>query len=113
MSEQAKSRRDFLKLAAVGAAALPAGAALLRAQDAVAQDLPKLAEDDPAAQALGYVHDASAVDAAKYPRYEQGQLCSNCMQIQGEEGAQWRPCAIFPGKLVNADGWCSVWVPKG
>ena len=28
------------------------------------------------------------------------------------DGAEWRPCSLFPGKSVAADGWCSAWVKK-
>jgi hypothetical protein len=52
------------------------------------------------------------VDPATRANPAAEQHCSNCALIQGEEGAQWRPCQIFPGKLVNSDGWCSVWAPK-
>jgi hypothetical protein len=61
---------------------------------------------------LKYTHDASSVDAATRPNPAEDQKCSNCALIQGDEGEQWRPCQIFPGKLVNNDGWCSVWAPK-
>ena len=40
------------------------------------------------------------------------QNCANCALIAGNDGDEWRPCQIFPGKLVNAKGWCSVWAPK-
>lgn len=100
------SRRDFLGKIAV---AVPASAAIASA--AQGEDLPRITEDDPAGMALKYVHDAGAVDKATNPRFEPGQDCSNCAQIQGEEGAEWRPCAIFPGKLVANKGWCSVWAP--
>ena len=106
MSGDLKSRREILKLT-LGAAAVPACAALFRTDLARAQDLPHLTEDDPTAMALEYVHDATA---SKNPRYAAGQHCANCVQIQGEDGAAWRPCALFPGKAVAADGWCSVWV---
>jgi hypothetical protein len=76
-----------------------------------AQDMPKLTEDDPMAQAMKYVNDASTVDPASRPNPAENQVCSNCALIQGDEG-DWRPCQIFPGKLVNANGWCSVWAPK-
>jgi hypothetical protein len=108
MSERSKTRREFLQLT-VAAATIPAGVALLRPEAARAQDLPHLTEDDPTAQALGYVQDATK---ATNPRYQAGQTCLNCMQLQGEEGPEWRPCAIFPGKLVATGGWCSVWVQK-
>ncbi|MCC5853104.1 MAG: high-potential iron-sulfur protein, partial [Alkalimonas sp.] len=39
----------------------------------------------------------------------EGQYCHNCNLIQGED-ADWRPCAIFPGKLVANEGWCAAWV---
>lgn len=108
MSKNSISRRRFLcQLAAT----VPVGAAVLGRQ-AGAQDLPKLSEDDPTAIALQYVHDVADVDPAKSPRFETGQDCSNCMHIQGEEGAEWRPCALFPGKLVASKGWCNVWVAK-
>jgi len=92
------ARRQFIQLSAVAAA----GCFVQPGQEARAEGLPHLAEDDPTAQSLKYVH-ASAVD---------GQHCANCALIQGTEGDAWRPCQIFPGKLVNADGWCSVWAPK-
>jgi len=34
------------------------------------------------------------------------------MYVQGADGEQYRPCNIFPGKLVSANGWCSAWVKK-
>jgi hypothetical protein len=104
------SRRSFLKGLAV---AVPAGSTLLQVE-VQAADLPKLDENDPAAKALLYVHDAANVDTSNpgAARYEAGQNCANCVQIQGEDGAEWRPCGIFPGKAVAAAGWCSVWAPK-
>ncbi|TVQ48294.1 MAG: High potential iron-sulfur protein [Gammaproteobacteria bacterium] len=111
-----KTRREFLKVAAIGAAAFPAGGAALRsapAAAAVPDGMPRLELDDPAAVALGYVHDVADVDTSRFPRYEEGQLCSNCRLISGPEEDDWRPCSIFPGKLVANEGWCSAWVAKG
>lgn len=110
MSDNHLSRRSFIQSLAV---ALPAGAAVMQ-NEALASDLPKLDPEDPTAKALVYVHDAADVDTSNplAARFEAGQDCANCAQIQGEEGAEWRPCAIFPGKVVNAKGWCSVWVAK-
>jgi hypothetical protein len=110
MNENRCDRRSLLK-GAIGLAALPA-ASLLRATDARAADMVKLEESDPQAKALGYVHDASTVDKAKNPMFKEGSNCANCLQIAGEDGEEWRPCKIFPGKLVHADGWCKVWVAK-
>jgi hypothetical protein len=103
------TRRGFLQSAIV---AVPAGAVLGKA--AFAQQPAKLDPNDPAAKALLYVEDATKVDT-KNPmaaRYAAGQDCANCLQIQGKDGDAWRPCAIFPGKLVAAAGWCSVWAKK-
>lgn len=110
MADNNLSRRSFIQSLAV---ALPAGAAVLNNQ-ALASDLPKLDPNDPTAQALVYVHDAANVDTSNplAARYQAGQTCANCAQVQGEDGAEWRPCGIFPGKLVSAKGWCSVWVAK-
>ncbi|HLS82871.1 MAG TPA: high-potential iron-sulfur protein [Steroidobacter sp.] len=109
MSEGRYNRRTVLKNALAGLAALPA-AGLIR--EAAGQTSPHLDEKDSLALAMGYVHDAQQVDPAKNPQFKPGSNCSNCLQITGKDGDQWRPCNIFPGKLVNANGWCKVWVPK-
>ena len=93
------NRRDFLKLSGTSLIGLTLGGVALRAN---AQDLPKLDVEDATAKALKYVHN-SEVEGAK---------CSNCMYIQGADGAEWRPCALFPGKAVSANGWCTAYVKK-
>ena len=111
------TRRRFLAQVAI---AVPAGAALLdavvtnTASAQAAATLPKLELTDPSAKALGYVDDAAKVDR-KNPlaaRFAPNQNCASCSQIQGKAGEAYRPCAIFPGKLVNSKGWCSVWAAK-
>ncbi len=111
MDQSKLSRRKFLSNVAV--VAVPVTAISLR-QTASAQDLPPVSEDDPTAVALYYKHDVADIDTSnpQAARYTDGQNCSNCVQIQGEDGAEWRPCALFPGKSVNANGWCSVWAAK-
>lgn len=74
-------------------------------------DMPRLDENSQQAQSLGYVHDATTVDASKFPRYEEGQACSNCALWQGGD-AEWGGCSIFPGRKVKATGWCNVYAPK-
>ncbi|MDX1403202.1 MAG: high-potential iron-sulfur protein [Woeseiaceae bacterium] len=100
------ARRKFIQLSAGAAAGCFVGPALQ------AQDLPHITEDDPVAAALKYTHDASTVDPASRTQPQAEQTCLNCAQLQGNDGDEWRPCAIFVGKLVNVNGWCSVWVPK-
>jgi hypothetical protein len=74
--------------------------------------MPQVDENSAQAQALGYRHDSNAVDAGKYPNHSPDQTCRKCALFTGNEGAQWGPCGIFPGKQVNADGWCSAFVRK-
>ncbi len=109
------SRRQFLGTALAAAALTPvAGRSLLNV--AHAGDLAKVTEDDPTAVALGYVHDATKVDTAKFPKRagDAGatQFCDNCSLYQAADGAEWGTCTIFPGKLVKGAGWCNAWVPK-
>ena len=107
MSETRYDRRSLLKSVLV---ALPAAVAM---RDAAAQSTPPhMEESESLAKAMGYVHDASKIDADKVPQYKAGSTCGNCMQLQGKEGDEWRPCNLFTGKLVNAHGWCKVWQPK-
>lgn len=100
-------RRQFIQLSAAAAAGC-----VLRPASAPAQDLERISEDEPVAQSLKYTHDASTVDPGSRPNPAENQTCGNCALLQGEEGEEWRPCQIFPGKLVNVNGWCSVWAPK-
>ena len=81
-------------------------------KEAVAQDMPKVEESEAMAQAMKYVHDASTVDPASRANPAAEQNCANCALVQGADGDAWRPCQIFPGKLVAAEGWCTVWAPK-
>ena len=98
------TRRGFLKLVGAGVLASPL------ARLAYADDLPHLAESDPTAMALGYKEDASKVDAAKFPQHKPGNVCGNCQFFGG--GGAYGPCQLFPGKAVNAKGWCSAYSPK-
>lgn len=109
MSNAGFDRRTLLKNTLLGLAAVPA-AGLIRQSEAA--DLPHLDEKDPTAVALGYVHDAKKMDPVKNPPFKPGSDCANCLQLVGKEGDQWRPCNLFPGKAVNAGGWCRVWVLK-
>jgi hypothetical protein len=102
------ARRKFLQLSAVAAA----GYFVQPGREARADDLPHLAEDDQMAVAMKYTHDASTVDAASRTNPAADQTCANCALVQGNDGDAWRPCQIFPGKAVSANGWCSVWAPK-
>ena len=126
-------RREFLFQALLAGAALPVGGMLVAGctkkdgvdpapQDAApAAAAPadaepkKLDENDPVAKALGYTHDAAAVDVAKYPKRAgaegQKQFCSNCAQYVAGQ-TEWGKCNIFPQGLVSKGGWCNSWVQK-
>lgn len=96
-----ESRRRFLKAAAgTAAAAVVAGGVLPRF--ARAADLPHVSESDPTAKALGYVEDASKTTD---PKHHAGNNCANCQFYSGGPTG-YGPCQLFPGKSVNAKGWC-------
>jgi High potential iron-sulfur protein len=104
ISRRAAVKQLVLLCGAVGA--------LGTAVAAQAADLPHLTPDEPTAKALGYRDDAKTVNSKQFATYQPGQTCSTCLQLQGTAGQSWRPCSIFPGKAVNAGGWCQVWVKK-
>jgi hypothetical protein len=87
--------------------------AAAEAESAAAETgMPKLKVDDLQAKSLSYVEDATSIDGTKQPRYQSGQACSNCALFQKQDDPAWGGCSIFPGKLVAAAGWCSVYAPR-
>ena len=90
-------RRRFLKLSAGGLVGLSVGGVRLKAFAAEQLD-----PENPQAKALQYTHES----------VKEGSNCANCALIQGAESEEWRPCAIFPGKLVHNNGWCAAWAKK-
>jgi|SRR5579859_6947602 len=101
------SRRALLKTLSLSVAAASLGTRRTRAAEPQ-----KLDVKDPAAVALGYVENAAQVDVKKYPGFVKGSSCENCLQLSGKAGSDYRPCALFPGKLVAVGGWCSSWTPE-
>ena len=110
----ATSRREFLKIAGYAVALVPLANGVRAAAEPA--DMPKLDEQDGAAVQFGYLHDATKVDPEKFPRSVEVDgvrpLCSNCVLFQAKGDEEWAGCPIFPGKLVNANGWCNAWAPK-
>jgi hypothetical protein len=103
-------RRDVLKGAMAGLIAIPV---LALTRNVHAQTTPvKLDEKDAQAVALGYVADAKKVDAKANPTYKPDQTCASCLQMTGKAGDAYRPCNLFPGKVVSANGWCKAWMKK-
>ena len=74
---------------------------------------PKVNEKDSVAAALGYVSDAKRVDTKANPTFQAGSNCSNCSWYQGKAGdPAGGQCTFFPGKNVDANGWCRMWNKK-
>jgi len=109
MSDRKIPRRDVLKGALIGVAAVPVTALLGRAEAASGNVDPS----EPQAKSLGYVTDATKVDAKANPNFKPGQKCANCLQVPaGKEMGALIPCNIFAGRLVDANGWCKVYVKR-
>lgn len=107
------TRREALKKTAVAGAGLVLGAGLITQRRAAAAELPRLAEDNPQALALGYRHDAAAVDTTKYPMADPAtKICANCQLFQADADAAWGGCPLFAGKAVSAQGWCTAWARR-
>jgi len=104
------SRRAIVKGGLIAGALIPAMG--LMADSAAAAGLPALDPKDPTAQALGFVTDASKVDAKTNATYKPNQKCSTCAQYQGKASDATAGCNIFAGKSVPAAGWCKVWAQK-
>jgi hypothetical protein len=106
------NRRNFLKLGANATG----GALALAAIPMTVIASEEVGEDEPLAQAMGYVVDAGTVDTAKYPKRagDEGakQFCNNCALYAGEADAETAPCSIFQNRPVRGKGWCNAWVPK-
>ena len=100
------TRRIFFIQAAAGASALAATQVMAQAA------APMVNEKDPAAAGLGYAADTAKVDAKKYPKHTNDQMCSNCQLYAGKAKENTGPCPLFAGKQVAAKGWCSAWVKK-
>ena len=112
-----EKRRGFLKIGSLAVASLATlHAAISPAQDKKGAPVKgavwQVDENDPTAQGLGYKHDATKADKAKFKQYAAGQTCGNCQLFQGKPTDAWGPCPIFTGKQVNAKGWCSAYVKK-
>src|SRR5262245_585469 len=104
------TRRGLVKRALLGSALIPALS--LIGNESRAAAVTPLDTNDPAAKALGFVTDASKVDAAANPTFKPEQRCDNCLQYQGKPTDPTAACTIFPGHSVPAAGWCKVWAKR-
>src|ERR1700736_6090049 len=91
------TRRTLVKNLSIAAAV----SALLPLRQPQAAEPPHLDVKDPAAVAVSYLENANQVDPRKYPAYVKGTNCENCLLLQGSSGPHYRPCTLFPGKVVS------------
>jgi hypothetical protein len=116
-----EDRRNVVKAFLGGLASVPLMALVGRAAAQVPpapegwEEFPKVDEaTDATAIALKYNHDAAQADRAAAARPgapPEAQNCTNCLFVQADAG-DWRPCQLFPGKRVAANGWCASWMLK-
>jgi hypothetical protein len=104
------SRRAIVKRGLIAGALVPAMGLIGNA--AGAAGLSPLDPSDPTAKALGFVTDATKVDASANPTFKPNQKCSTCAQYQGKAGDATAGCNIFAGHSVPQGGWCKVWAQK-
>ena len=107
--------RDITRRSFVNSVLILGGSATafeLLSGPAKAADLTPLDPNDPTAKSLGFVSDASKVNASTNPTFKAGQHCSRCAQYQGKETDKMAGCNIFSGHTVPAGGWCQVWTKR-
>jgi hypothetical protein len=98
------SRRQFMILSAAGAATI--------ALNGKVYAVPMLSPTDPQAIGLGYDPDHNKVSKVKHPNFVAGSHCAICSLYQGAPKSTSGPCALFPGKHVDSNGWCSAFQKK-
>jgi hypothetical protein len=97
----------------LGRLSMAAGAAAALAwRRTPAAEPTRLDVKDPAAIAQNYTENAAQVDAKKNSDFVAGSSCENCLLLQGAAGNNYRPCSLFPGKLVSVAGWCKGWAAE-
>jgi hypothetical protein len=96
--------------------AAPAANTLDEPVEPAATDLPYVDPASNKAKALRYVENASEAPAeVKVDKGETkaaDQNCTNCQFYSDDNGNGGGKCALFPGKLVKAEGWCVSWSLK-
>jgi hypothetical protein len=70
--------------------------------------LKRVEESEPKATAIGYRHDSTKIDGARYPKHNAAQKCLNCLAWAPDKPAdEWGECDLMSDRLVNRNGWCS------
>ena len=99
------NRRTFILQLAVAGGAVHCGSAMAA--------LKKFEESEPKAASLGYKHDSTQVDKARFPKHSPSEKCNNCMAFLGKPTDAWGECDLLADRLVANAGWCSSYVKKG
>jgi hypothetical protein len=100
------TRRRLLQAAAMLPSAAIVGCASLQSEDN-----PSVQAEDPVARALAYYPNSNDVPA-DHPlatTHKPEQTCATCVHLRGDSGDSLRRCPTFPGRRVNAQGWCTLW----
>ena len=100
------TRRDILQAVVMLTPATMACCATVQAAE-----MPVVRAEDPVARAVLYFPNSSDVPA-EHPlaaTHDTAQNCANCVHVRGTTGENPRRCPLFAGRLINAEGWCSVW----
>lgn len=75
------------------------------------------------AASIGYVNNIKKANKAKYPQWKAENTCNKCLQwqkIAKSDGSAYQTigrCKVIPetqkadGPVINAGGWCSIFVP--
>jgi hypothetical protein len=109
MSEDGKPFRSRRAVLLAAASASIGALVAVKATEAQQKPPPHVDESDAQAREVGYTQDATKLDPKASPMFKAGSCCSNCLLLRGKAGEPWRPCNMFSGRLVNANGWCRGW----
>jgi hypothetical protein len=116
-AEKKLTRRRMLQVAALFTPAVITGCATLPLDMDDMDDMENMAGEplvqsgDPVARAVLYYPNSGDVPA-DHPlavTHKPEQNCAQCVHVRGAAGDGARECPVFPGRRVNAAGWCSVW----
>jgi hypothetical protein len=100
------SRRSLIQAAARLTPIAMTGCASLPNNDDIV-----LRADDPVARALLYFPNSRDVpsDNPLAATHQPSQTCATCIHVRASAGDGLRKCPTYPGRLVNEQGWCSLW----
>lgn len=99
-------RRNLLRGGAAIGVAIPV-LGLTTMRTALAMSKKRVNPNSATAKALDYKPDAEQTS-----RPSSSQSCNNCTHFSGKPSADWGPCTVFNGELVNDEGWCKAWAKK-